>query len=331
MVESAEKILVTGGAGYIGSHMVRFLIDAGYSPVVFDNLSTGHQEFLLDGVPFIKGDLRETGDLEKVFSLSPFAAVIHFAGAALVEESVVDPDKYFQNNVVGSRHLVQACLKHGLKNFIFSSTCAVYGENMNEKIKETLPLAPKNPYGMTKKMVEDMLIDAGAASGLRYVILRYFNACGAHASGEIGEWHDPETHLIPNIFRSVLAGRELTVFGDHYSTRDGTCVRDYIHLDDLCAGHLSALGLLLKGGAPGIYNLGTAHGASVQEVIAAVEKVIARKVRYQIGPPRSGDPAFLVADASKAFREMGWAAKKTLHDAIESSWKWEQNLSSRLG
>ena len=328
MNNTFRRILVTGGAGYIGSHMVRFLMDAGYSPVVFDDLSTGHVEFLLEGVPFIQGDLTRPEDVERAFSQFQFAAVIHFAGVIRVEESVIDPDKYLQNNVDGSRNLVEGCLKHDLKNVIFSSTCAVYAEGQGDKIKESFYLAPKSPYGMTKKQVEDILIDTGKTFGLNYIILRYFNACGAHASGQIGEWHEPETHLIPNIFRTVLAGKELTIFGNDYQTRDGTCVRDYIHLDDLCAGHLAALDLLLKGGSSGIYNLGTECGATVLEVISAVEKASGRKVKYRFGPRRSGDLAFLVADASKAACELRWTAKKTLSDAIHSAWKWEQKLAA---
>jgi UDP-glucose-4-epimerase GalE len=305
--------------------MVRFLLGHGWSPVIFDNLSTGHRSFVPSGVPLINGDLRKPRDIARAMAKRDFLAVMHFGAASIVPESVRYPGKYFRNNVLGSRNLINACLGHGVRYFIFSSTAAVYGEAKERKIKETVPLHPKNPYGETKLKVEGLLHEAGRDKGLKYIILRYFNACGAHASAVIGEWHDPETHLIPNVLRAVRGEKQLAVYGKDYPTPDGTCVRDYIHVEDLAAAHWAALKHLLKGGDSDIFNLGTGKGASVKEIIAMVEKVTGKKVPYILAPRRSGDPAYLVADPSKVCRQTGWKAKKTLRQAIASAWKWENS------
>jgi UDP-glucose-4-epimerase GalE len=322
-IESKKSILVTGGAGYIGSNMVRFLLKRGWTPVVFDNLSTGHRSFVPQGVPLVKGDLREPRDVERAFARLDFKAVMHFGAASVVQESVENPEKYYKNNVQGSQNLIDACLRHGIKYFIFSSTAAVYGDSKGKKIKESTLLKPKNPYGETKLKVEGALQKAGRENGLKYILLRYFNACGAHPSGEIGEWHNPETHLIPNVLRAVLGKRQLTVYGQDYPTPDGTCVRDYIHVEDLASAHWAALQHLLKGGESDIFNLGTGHGASVKEIISMVEEVTGKKVPYSVGSRRSGDPAYLVADPSKVQRKIGWKAQKTIRQAVASAWKWE--------
>jgi len=321
----SSRVLVAGGAGYIGSCMVRVLIDHGYEPIVFDNLSTGHRAFVPRGVDLVKGDLRDPKAVRAVFRrYRGIDAVMHFAACALVGESVEDPLKYFDNNVVACVTLLQAVAEARVKRFIFSSTCAVYGEPERVPIREEDPCRPVNPYGRSKRMFEEILKDVSTPAGFDYVCLRYFNACGAHDSTQVGEWHDPETHLIPNIFKTLTGEKKVvTIFGDDYDTPDGTCIRDYIHIKDLCQAHLLALRSMERGGGSNIFNLGNGEGYSVRQIIDAVEKVTGKKVRFKIGPRRPGDPARLVGDASKAARMLGWKPTCDLENIIASAWKWE--------
>ena len=318
---NTKHILVTGGAGYIGSHMVRALKAAGCTPIVVDNLSTGHRALVPRGVAFVKADLRDLAAMKKLFR-QKFDAVMHFAGLIAVGESVKKPLTYYENNVAGSLNLIGCTSKAGVPYFIFSSTAAVYvsgARRLTEKVK----LGPVNPYGENKLMVERILADLCTKGLLRYAALRYFNACGAHSSGETGEWHEPETHLIPNVLRAARTGGKVKVFGDDYPTKDGTCIRDYIHVEDLCAGHLAALKALMKGHKGGAFNLGTGHGYSVLEVIRAAEKVTGKKIKVVMDKRRSGDAVSLVADPSKALREFKWKAQRNLMDAVTSAWAWE--------
>ncbi len=320
-----KNILVVGGAGYIGSQMVRTLRDRGYAPVVFDNLSTGHRELVPSGVAFVRGDLRDAADLRKLFSKFNFSAVMHFAAYSLVGESVENPLKYYENNVLGCVRLLEAMLRRDVKQFIFSSTAAVYGDPPVVPIHERCATEPVNPYGRTKLMVERMLEDLSRSQGLKYVALRYFNACGAHHAAETGEWHEVETHLIPNVLK-VATGekKELVLFGDDYKTPDGTCLRDYIHVEDLAQAHLLALEWLAKGNGGGVFNLGNGKGYSVRQIIAMAEKVTGRPIRYRVGPRRPGDPARLVASARKASKVLGWKPKNGLREILETAWRWER-------
>ncbi len=319
-----KKVLVVGGAGYIGSCMVRTLIAHRFPAVVFDNLSTGHRDLVPRGVPFVRGDLRSPRDVRAAFRLHDVDAVMHFAASSLVGESVQDPLKYYGNNVSACVNLLRAMGEHGVKRFIFSSTAAVFGEPARLPIREDDPKVPTNPYGQSKLAIEHMLRDVARTGTLSYVILRYFNACGAHASGEIGERHDPETHLIPNILKALTGEKKkLVIFGDDYPTPDGTCVRDYIHIEDLCDAHLLALKALRRGMKSDVFNLGNGSGYSVKAILRAVEKVAGRRVPFTVGPRRPGDPARLVASAAKAARALGWKPKRTLEDIVSSAWRWE--------
>ncbi|QJX63830.1 UDP-glucose 4-epimerase GalE [Niallia circulans] len=316
-------ILVVGGAGYIGSHLVKELVEK-EEVIVLDNLATGHEETVDSRAIFVKGDLGNADDLEAIFSKYPIKAVMHFAAYSLVGESVQDPYKYYENNVANTLTLLNVMLKHNVKNFIFSSTAATYGIPKEEIIVETSETAPINPYGRSKLMVEQILADFHAAYGLHYVVLRYFNAAGAHVSGEIGENHDPETHLIPIILQQLLGEREsISVFGTDYPTEDGTCIRDYIHVTDLANAHIAALDALLNGTKEAeTYNLGNGVGYSVKQVIEMCEKVTGTKANVILGDRRSGDPARLVASSEKIFSELGWKAERGLETIIESAWKW---------
>jgi UDP-glucose 4-epimerase len=320
-------ILVVGGAGYIGSHLVEELVKTN-EVVVLDNLSTGHQNAVDPSAVFFKGDLGNEGDLEAVFSQYPIKAVMHFAANSLVGESVVDPLKYYENNVASTLKLLKVMLKYNVKNFIFSSTAATYGIPEVEIIGEDSRTQPINPYGQSKLMVENILADFAVAYDLRYVVLRYFNAAGASESGKIGEMHDPETHLIPIILQHLLGQREqISVFGDDYATPDGTCIRDYIHVTDLAAAHIAALDSLLSGqNNTAIYNLGNGQGYSVKEVIDTCEKVTGRKANIVIAERRAGDPARLVASADKIRLALGWSAERNLEKIISSAWKWHQSV-----
>ncbi|MCM3663675.1 UDP-glucose 4-epimerase GalE [Mesobacillus subterraneus] len=320
-------ILVVGGAGYIGSHLVEKLIKRN-EVVVLDNLSTGHEDAVDPSAVFFKGDLGNESDLEAVFSKYPIKAVMHFAANSLVGESVVDPLKYYENNVASTLKLLRVMLKYNVKNFIFSSTAATYGIPEVEIIGEDSRTQPINPYGQSKLMVENILADFAVAYDLRYVVLRYFNAAGASESGKIGEMHDPETHLIPIILQHLLGQREqISVFGDDYDTPDGTCIRDYIHVKDLANAHIAALDSLLnEQNKTAIYNLGNGQGYSVKEVIDTCEKVTGKKANVVIAERRAGDPARLVASAEKIRQALGWKAERKLEEIISSAWKWHQSV-----
>lgn len=318
-------ILVVGGAGYIGSHLVKELVEK-EEVVVLDNLSTGHREAVDSRAIFVKGDLGNEEDLQMVFRSYPIKAVMHFAANSLVGESVVDPLKYYQNNVASTLTLLKVMVKFHVKNFIFSSTAATYGIPNVEIIDESTVTAPINPYGHSKLMVEQVLADFSKAYGLQYVVLRYFNAAGAHESAVIGESHDPETHLIPIVLQQLLGQRDkVSVFGDDYDTPDGTCIRDYIHVTDLAAAHILALEALLSGKKSAeIYNLGNGLGYSVKEVIETCEKVTGVKANVEMADRRAGDPARLVASSKKIFTELGWKAERGLEQIIGDAWRWHQ-------
>lgn len=317
------NVLVTGGAGYVGSHAASALRAAGFVPITYDNLSRGHREFVRFG-PLEVGDILDEARLVDVLKSSRPSAVMHFAAFAYVGESVEAPLDYYRNNFAGAITLLGAMQKCGVSRFIFSSTCAVYGTPEEQPMRETLPLAPINPYGRSKLMVEQALMDASAAHGLRSVSLRYFNASGAHPSGEIGERHDPETHLIPRALMAVSGKVEaLEVFGTDYPTPDGTAIRDYIHVCDLADAHVAALQYLENGGETAALNLGTGRGYSVREVVDATARVTGRKPACRYVGRRPGDPPMLVADAGAAKRVLGFEAKWTDLDAIiASAWAW---------
>ncbi|MGG3465994.1 UDP-glucose 4-epimerase GalE [Neobacillus pocheonensis] len=318
-------ILVVGGAGYIGSHLVKELVEK-EEVVVLDNLSTGHREAVDSRAIFVKGDLGNEEDLQMIFRSYPIKAVMHFAANSLVGESVIDPLKYYQNNVASTLTLLKVMVKFNVKNFIFSSTAATYGIPNVEIIDESTVTAPINPYGHSKLMVEQVLADFSKAYGLQYVVLRYFNAAGAHESAVIGESHDPETHLIPIVLQQLLGQREkVSVFGDDYDTPDGTCIRDYIHVTDLAAAHIIALEALLSGTKSAeTYNLGNGLGYSVKEVIETCEKVTGIKANVEMADRRDGDPARLVASSAKIFDELGWKAERSLEQIIGDAWRWHK-------
>jgi len=314
-------ILVVGGAGYIGSHAARALRRSGYEVIVYDNLCTGHRR-LARGFELVEGDMGDSARLKP--ALARVDAVMHFAAHAYVGESVQNPRKYFRNNVEAGLNLLNATLEAGIRRFVFSSTCAVYGEPQRVPITEDNPRQPVNPYGSSKLFFEYALEAYDRAYGLRSARLRYFNAAGADDSGEIGELHDPETHLIPLALAATQAGPELNVFGTDYSTPDGTCVRDYIHVNDLADAHVRALQHLEKGGDSLALNLGTGTGNSVMEVIQAAEKTTGRPVRRKIAPRRPGDPPALVADPARAQQVLGWKATRDLTNIVSSAWNWMQ-------
>ena len=321
-------ILVLGGAGYIGSHAARALQRSGYEVVLYDNLSTGFR-CLAQGFELVEGDIADEAKLRPV--LARVDAVMHFAAHAYVGESVENPRKYFQNNVLGALSLLNSVLDAGIRRFVFSSTCAVYGIPEQIPITEQTPREPVNPYGAAKLFFENALEAYSCAYGLCSVSLRYFNAAGADESGEIGEIHDPETHLIPRALAATTAnGPELQVHGSDYPTPDGTCIRDYVHVNDLAEAHVRALQHLEKGGDSLAINLGTGRGYSVLGVIQAAESTTGRPVRRKIGPRRPGDPPILVADPAKAQRVLGWTAKRNLADIVSSAWTWMQKTSSGL-
>lgn len=306
LTNKKQKILIVGGAGYIGSHMVQCAQRAGYTPIVLDNLSTGHRDAVLDA-ELIVGDMQDTALLAQIFATHEITAVMHFAAFIQVGESVTDPAKYYQNNVVGTLDLLRAMLKANVKYFVFSSTAAVYGEPRYTPIDETHPLAPVNPYGHSKRMVEQVLQDYAQSYGLKYAVLRYFNAAGADPEGKLAERHDPETHLIPIVLQVASGQRSaLCINGNDYPTEDGTCVRDYVHVNDLCDAHLLALQALWKGAGNKTYNLGTGQGYSIQQVVAAARAVTGHEIPVVQGERRAGDPAVLVADARLAMRELEW-------------------------
>jgi len=326
MSDTSKTVLVTGGAGYIGSHTCKLLAGEGYLPVTFDNLVYGHAHAVKWG-PLEEGDLIDTARVQAVLEQYKPIAVVHFAAYSYVGESVTDPAKYYGNNVGGTLSLLNAMRAAEVDKIVFSSTCATYGAPEQLPIRETTPQNPINPYGKSKLMIEQMLADFDSAYGLRHVALRYFNACGGDLDGEIGEEHDPETHLIPLVLMS-LTGEipELTIFGTDYDTPDGTCIRDYVHVDDLARGHLLALQHLFKGKPSDAFNLGSGDGFSVKQIIDAVERVTGQTVPRKYGPRRVGDPPILTADISKARSELGFTTSVSDVDTVVSSaWRFHQS------
>jgi UDP-glucose 4-epimerase len=340
-------ILVTGGAGYIGSHVVWTLREQGYPVVILDNLQQGHRK-AIRGCKFVHADLLDQTQLDKIFKKYAFSAVVHLAGSIAVEEGVKNPHKYFKNNLVASINLVEAMINHQVNKLIFSSTAAVYAENypkvrtgksmdpVKNRLTENHPLGPTNPYGITKLMFEQLLAWYSRGHNLHYIALRYFNAAGAHPSGQIGEDHRPETHLIPLVLKTALGQKpHLKIFGTHYPTKDGTCVRDYIHVSDIAQAHILALKKILwdteqvkksnRQTVSRIYNLGNGQGFSVKEIIQTAQEITGRLVKTVLAPPRAGDQALLIADASRIKKELGWSPKyKTLSSIIESAWRWHK-------
>ena len=320
------RILVTGGAGYIGSHFVRMVSKGNDEVIVADNLSRGHQESIPNGVQFEKVDIRDAEKISEVIRKYSPEAVVHFAAFAYVGESVEHPELYYQNNVVGSYNLIRAASENKVKYFVFSSTCSVYGNPAKIPISEEAQTNPINPYANTKLMIEMMLKDFQSAYGMKYVSLRYFNAAGADDSGEIGESHNPEPHLIPIVLEAANGKREkVSVFGNDYNTPDGTCIRDYIHVNDLSNAHVKALELLSSGNESTIINLGTGAGNSVMEIIKTAESITGKKIEFKISERRKGDPAILVADNTKALKILNWNPKYTIDDIIRTAWRWHQN------
>jgi len=325
-----KSVLVVGGAGYIGAHMVKALLAAGHSVTTFDNLSAGHRSAVLGG-RFVQGDLADEEALEQLFSSHPFDAVMHFAGSIQVGESVARPGLYYRNNVANTLNLLDAMVRHGVRHLVFSSTAAIFGEPSRIPIDEAHPKLPLNPYGRGKLMVEDILADYDRAHGLRSACLRYFNAAGADPEGRIGEQHSPETHLIPLALEVALGQRAcLSIFGDDYDTPDGTCIRDYIHVDDLCQAHLRALVWLQDNDRSLAVNLGNGQGFSVREVIDTVRRVTGHPVPVRICSRRPGDPARLIADSRQAQDQLGWVPDyPDLERIVAHAWQWAQNHAQR--
>jgi UDP-glucose-4-epimerase GalE len=322
-------VLVTGGAGYIGAHCCKELALRGFHPVVFDNLSTGHREHVRWG-EFCEGDIGDAERLDAACARFRFDAVLHFAACIEVGESVADPLKYYANNVAGSLQLMRAMVRHGIRHIVFSSSAAVYGEPRQVPIDEDHPSRPLSPYGWTKAMVETMLAGCERADGLRWMALRYFNAAGADAAAQIGEWHDPESHLIPRILDAARdGGRPIQVYGTDYATPDGSCIRDYIHVADLARAHALALEGLLAGKPGGAFNLGQGKGFSVLEVIGEAERVTGKRLQIQTGPRRPGDAPVLIASNRKAREVLGWSPEQSsLENIIASAWKWHCKMKN---
>lgn len=320
------KVLVTGGVGYIGSHVLKSLLESGFDVIVLDNLQKGHEKALLGGT-FIQGDLSDVEILEEIFSQHKIDGVIHLAADSLVGESMDNPSKYYRNNVLNGFQLLETMHRYGVKCIVFSSTAAVYGEPKHTPITEDHPTCPTSVYGRTKLHFEEMLEDYDKAYGIRFVSLRYFNAAGADPSGKIGEDHNPETHLIPIVLQTALGlRRELKIFGTDYNTKDGTCIRDYIHVSDLANAHILALEALIRGNESKIYNLGNGMGYSVREVIETASKVVKKPIPATKHPRRPGDPAVLIASSEKIKKELGWKVQyPDLQSIIETAWKWHQS------
>ncbi|WP_047982700.1 UDP-glucose 4-epimerase GalE [Ornithinibacillus contaminans] len=318
------SILVLGGAGYIGSHAVHQLIDQGKDVVVVDNLETGHRQALHPKATFYQGDIRNFNFLCSVFEQESIEAVIHFAANSLVGESMLDPLKYFDNNVYGTQVLLQAMTKYHVNKIIFSSTAATYGEPTAIPITEAMPTNPTSTYGETKLSMENMMKWTEIAHDIRFVSLRYFNVAGARESGEIGEDHRPETHLIPLVLQTALGQRStITIFGDDYATPDGTCIRDYVHVEDLIQAHLLALDYLTLGGHSNIFNLGSNQGFSVKEIIDTARQVTGKEIPIEIGARRAGDPSTLIASSEKAKGILGWNPTRTsIQQIIKDAWNW---------
>lgn len=325
-----KTVLVTGGAGYIGSHTVKELLRRGYETVTFDSLTTGHREFVLGG-EFIEADLRDVDSVRSALSNHSVDAVMHFAASCYVGESVENPMKYYENNVVCGLNLLAAMVEQKVHRIVFSSTCAVYGNPVEIPITEDHPQLPINPYGQTKSLFEDILASYDRLHGIRNISLRYFNAAGCDPDGEIGEKHDPETHLIPLALDVALGVTpELEIFGNDYDTPDGTCVRDYIHVCDLADAHILCLEHLLEGGPSDAFNLGTGAGYSVRQIIEAAERVTERSLPRVDAPRRPGDPPELVAGADKIGRELGWSPRhSSIDEILSTAWNWQKKLRGR--
>lgn len=320
------RVLVTGGSGYVGSHAVRELAAFGHEVVIYDNLSTGNR-ILAGAFEFIEGDIADTARLAPI--LDRVDAVMHFAASAYVGESVEKPRKYFANNVEAGLKLLDAVLAKRVRMFVFSSTCAVYGIPDHLPISEKATPKPINPYGATKLFLEHALRAYDASHGLRFMALRYFNAAGAHPDGLIGELHDPETHLIPLALKAAMAGgARLKVFGNNFDTPDGTCIRDYVHVSDLAVAHVCALEYLANGGESMSLNLGTGTGTSIRQIIEEFHKLTGIQIPHEFAPRRPGDPPILFACPLKAQRVLGWTAKRTLQDILQSAWNWEQRVQA---
>lgn len=321
-------ILVTGGAGYIGSHLVMALLEKGEDVIVFDSLELGHAETIetlkkYGNLKFVKGNLKNLDDIRGVFLVNKIDSVVHFAAYSQVAESVKNPQKYYYNNVYGTLNLLNAMLEFNVKKIVFSSTAATYGEPVYTPIDENHPQSPINPYGNTKLMVEKIMDDYNKAYGLKSVRLRYFNVAGADSKTRIGEWHEPETHLIPNVLKAK-EDKVFKMFGTDYETKDRTCVRDYINVEDLAQAHIKALEYLKNGGETNFFNLGTTEGNSVKEVFEACEAIKGSKIPLEICPRRGGDPAILVANNKKAKEILGWKPEHDLKDCIKTAYLWEK-------
>ena len=328
-------ILITGGAGYIGSHTAINLLNAGKEIVIFDNLENGHIETVqtlqkIGDVKFEKGDLRNIEDIEQVFKKYSIDSVVHFAAFALVGESVENPAKYYRNNTVGTLNLLDTMLKYNCKKIVFSSTCATYGSPSYVPVDENHPQNPVSPYGSSKLMVEMIMKDYDRAYGLKSIKLRYFNVAGCDAQCRVGEWHEPETHLIPNILKSTFGeGKTFKIFGDDYNTPDGTCVRDYVNVEDLAEAHRLALEYLNKENKSDVFNLGTEHGDSVKNVFDTCEKVLGRKIAVEVVSRRSGDAEALYANANKVKAVLGWEPQRSIEDSIKTAYAWEKVMDER--
>ena len=327
-----KTILVAGGAGYIGSHMVALLIEKGYDVVVVDNLCTGHWQAVKGGAKLRVGDVKDQGFLDRVFTEFSIDGVINFAAFSLVGESVGNPLKYYDNNVGGAVSMITAMKNHGVNKIVFSSTAATYGEPEKQPIEETDRTDPTNPYGASKLAIEGLLKWSDAAYGIKYAALRYFNAAGANTDVGIGEDHSPETHLIPIVLQCALGKRDhVGVYGDDYPTADGTCVRDYIHVRDLVSAHLLALEYLDRGGESGPFNLGCGDGFSVKEIIETARRVTGKPIPAVIEPRRAGDPSTLIASNHKAREVLGWKPERGLEDIIADAWAWHQSHPDGYG
>jgi UDP-glucose-4-epimerase GalE len=328
MSSDAQHILVTGGAGYIGSHTARALARRGWIPVAFDSLARGHRWAVRWG-PLVHADIGDRAALAETIRSYRISAIIHFAAFAYVGESMQHPDLYYNNNVAGSLTLLDVAIETGIRHIVFSSSCTTYGIPACLPITEATPQSPINPYGETKIIVERALRWYSQACGFSWAALRYFNAAGADPNGEIGEVHSPETHLIPLVLESALGGRPVNVFGDDYPTPDGTCIRDYIHVSDLAEAHVRALDYLMRGGPSLAMNLGTGEGHSVRQVIAAAESVTGRKIPFQLAPRRPGDPPVLVADPSLANSTLGWYPEySSLDTIVHTAWNWHSRRTA---
>lgn len=326
-----KTILVAGGAGYIGSHMVALLRRRGYRTVVADNLSTGHPQAVQD-TPLLVGDLRDAAFLDRVFSDYDIGGVINFAAFSLVGESVLDPLKYYENNLGGAQTLLRAMERHGVGNIVFSSTAAVYGEPEKQPVQEDDRTQPTSPYGATKLAIEEMLRWCERAYGIRHVVLRYFNAAGADPATHIGEDHNPESHLIPIVLQTALGKRpQVEIYGDDYPTPDGSCIRDYIHVEDLAEAHLLALEHLERTGTSGVFNLGSGTGFSVKEILDTARRITGRAIPAAVAPRRGGDPSVLIASNHRAAQVLGWQPTRGLEQIVADAWTWHQSHPEGYG